>query len=125
MRNRLGKLLVVLFLIVSVGGHWALLQSFAWVTMFIDYSRTAPIAEAVSKTFNGENPCGLCKMVKKGKASEEKQEAIKVKTKVDFWIAANEAQLLPSALAERASTVHRDSLSSRADSPPIPPPRRA
>jgi hypothetical protein len=124
-RNRLGKLLVTLFLIVSIGGHWALLQSFAWVTMFIDYSQEAPISVAVAKTFDGAHPCGLCKMVSKGKASEKKQDAIKVKTKVDFWIASHETNLLPTASCDMQFVTAEVSILARADSPPVPPPRRA
>jgi hypothetical protein len=124
-RNRLGKLLVTLFLIVSIGGHWALLQSFAWVTMVIDYSKEAPISVAVAKTFDGAHPCGLCKMVSKGKASEKKQDAIKVKTKVDFWIASTETTLPPTASCDMQFAAPAIAVFADAETPPVPPPRRA
>ncbi len=44
-------------------------QTIAWAQMIRDYSRTATIAEAIAKTFNGRSPCGLCK-----KISEERQK---------------------------------------------------
>jgi hypothetical protein len=39
---RLLKLPVVLALMVSIGLHWALLQSVAWVGMVVRYSRRLP-----------------------------------------------------------------------------------
>lgn len=123
MKTRLGKSLVTILLILSIGGHWALLQGVAWVSMVIDYSKAAPVLVAVSKTFDGKHPCKLCKLVKKGKASDSKREAIKVKTKIDFWMPLREADaptldVVSSAFFAPASAFH-----SRSDSPPVPPPR--
>ncbi len=56
----------------SIGGHWLVLQSFAWGKMLYDYSRQAPIAEAVVKTFGGKNPCNLCHQIREGQGQEEK-----------------------------------------------------
>ena len=44
----------VLVLVLSLGLHWALLQSIAWVGMIASYSRVASLAEALSKTFDGK-----------------------------------------------------------------------
>jgi hypothetical protein len=116
---------VAILLIVSVGGHWAFLQSVAWVTMVIDYSKDAPISVAVSKTFDGKHPCNFCHMVKRGQESEKKQDAIKVKTKVDCWMLAR-AVSLPEADLVREPFPSPISLSgTRCESPPVPPPRNA
>ena len=63
MTRRLLRLTVVPILIFVIGMHWVILQSVAWTGMIIVYSQTAPLREALAKTFDGEHPCGLCKAV--------------------------------------------------------------
>lgn len=72
---RRGKVVVVLALVVSLGAHWALLQSVAWVGMIVTYAQEATLAEAVRMTFDGEHPCRLCKVIKAGRATDKKQDA--------------------------------------------------
>jgi hypothetical protein len=124
-RSRFAKSVVAILLIVSVGGHWAFLQSVAWVTMVIDYSKDAPISVAVSKTFDGKHPCHLCHMVKRGQESEKKQDAIKVKTKVDSWMLARAVSLAPADLVRECFPSLIFLKGSRGESPPVPPPRNA
>lgn len=125
MHSRLCKSVVAMLLVFSIGGHWALLQSVAWVSMVVEYSKDAPISVAVSKTFDGEHPCGICKLVRKGKATEEKQEALKAKTKIDFWVPAPEVTL-PRIQVEPLEFVSvPPNLLFRAHAPPLPPPRQA
>jgi hypothetical protein len=121
--NRLGKSLVAILLILSIGGHWALLQGVAWVTMVVDYSKEAPLSVAVSKTFDGQHPCNLCNLVRHGKDSEKKQEAIKVKTKIDFWMPLQPVTLEPLALAPCDFAAFAADIPVRSNSPPVPPPR--
>ena len=66
--------ITVLVLILSLGLQWALLQTVAWTGMIISYSRDASFTEAVSKTFDGQHPCPLCKVIKQSRAAEKKQE---------------------------------------------------
>jgi hypothetical protein len=66
---------VIASLVLSIGGHWAVLQSLAWVGMAVSYSQQEPVADALAKTFDGKHPCRLCKLVREGKTSESKQEA--------------------------------------------------
>ncbi len=123
MRSRLGKTLVAVLLIVSIGGHWAFLQSVAWVTMVVDFSKEASLSVAVSKTFDGKHPCQLCQLVKRGKQSEKKREAIKAKAKTDYWICEREVFLPGIELARVDFVPFNFSLKGRGDSPPIPPPK--
>jgi hypothetical protein len=81
------KFAVAMALVLAVGGHWAVLQTAAWVGMVISYSQDAPLKEAVAKTFDGQHPCKLCKAVQAGKTSEQKQASSNVETKLDFWLA--------------------------------------
>ncbi len=80
----LGRIVSVAALLSICGGHWLLLQSVAWSGMVIKYSRDAPLAVAVAKTFDGAHPCSLCHMVKKGKASEKKSDLQSASPRVDL-----------------------------------------
>jgi len=73
-------------LLTASGGHWIVLQSVAWGTMIVDYSRTSRFCEAVSKTFDGKHPCALCKSIEKTRNSENKSGVPMVIGKLDvFW----------------------------------------
>ena len=115
--HRIAKLLVVLALMVSIGAHWALLQTVAWTGMIISYSQDATLAEAISMTFDGEHPCKMCKVVKEGrKAEQEKPATSKTETKFD--------QFFPSqSLTVYAPLILRDDarLSSNSSSRHNPP----
>lgn len=69
--ERCGKLVVVAMLSLSLGLHWAFLQTVAWAGMVAHYSQTAPISAALRSTFDGKHPCALCTIVKAGKAAEK------------------------------------------------------
>src|SRR5688572_3519270 len=84
MARRLFQFFVAAALVVAVGGHWAVLQSVAWVSMVVTYSQTDSWDVALQKTFSGEKPCKLCLAVKEGKQQEQKQSVLKVETKLDF-----------------------------------------
>lgn len=72
MPSRISRLLVTLMLCVSIGLHWGLLQTVAWVSMLADYTgKTGSIVEAASMTFDGEHACPLCRAIAEGKAKEE------------------------------------------------------
>jgi hypothetical protein len=124
-RSRVCSNVVALLLIVSIGGHWALLQSVAWVSMVVNFSKEAPLEVAVSKTFDGKHLCNLCKFVKKGKESEQTRDAVKVKTKLDYWVSVREISLAsPLGSADLAFT-SEFSFRSWIDSPSSPPPKLA
>ncbi|HHY84591.1 MAG TPA: hypothetical protein GYA07_03515 [Verrucomicrobia bacterium] len=122
MRTRIVQCLVAFLLVASIGGHWALLQSVAWVGMIIDHSREAPLSVALQKTFSGDNPCSLCKAVEAGKKSEKEKKATQTESKLDFCL-----QPVSFALFSTASfpqpTSGPDSDCAWLDSPPVPPPR--
>ncbi|HUJ11483.1 MAG TPA: hypothetical protein VL171_15830 [Verrucomicrobiae bacterium] len=65
---------LVVAVCLSIGGHWALLQSVAWTSMFVRFSSDGSFSEALSKTFDGQHPCCLCKLIQKGRGLEKKQE---------------------------------------------------
>ena len=69
------RALVVVALMISIGAHWALLQSAAWVGMAVAYTvDRGSLVEGLSDTFSGERPCPLCKAVANGLAAEQAPE---------------------------------------------------
>ena len=121
--RRFFQLVVVLALVLAVGGHWAVLQSLAWMRMAVQYSRTVPLTVALQKTFDGRHPCKLCQVVKEGKKADQR-EVKKVEIKPDFFCDLDRAPVCPLA-AFPAISSEPARLSSRGDSPPRPPPRVA
>ena len=120
---RLSKWLVVLTLTLSLGGQWALLQSVAWTTMIAaNLSANDSLTEAVSKTFDGEHPCPLCKAIKAGKKSEQKSEAVTPTLKKFEFVSQTPLFVFtaPSAFTLVGWRVEFPSTA-----PPVPPPRTA
>jgi hypothetical protein len=124
MARRLFQFLVAAALIIAVGGHWAVLQSVAWVSMAVTYSHTDSWEVALKKTFSGEKPCKLCLAVREGKQQEQKQSVLKVETKLDFVCLQSFAYIHP-ALPFTLLSASSDVAFPRADQPPVPPPRFA
>ena len=119
---RFGKFLLVLALVFSTGAHWAALQTVAWTTMLADNLRHDSIADAVSKTFDGEHPCPLCRAIAAAKKAEKKSAAISSALKMEFPPAADNLNLFPPARFELMP--QQNSLAdSLALQPPVPPPR--
>jgi hypothetical protein len=72
--TRFARFLLLATLMVSIGGQWVVLQGVAWVGMAVSYSlEEGSVGSGLSKTFDGEHPCPLCKAVKKG--SQEDQDS--------------------------------------------------
>jgi hypothetical protein len=106
----------------SVGLHWAVLQSIAWMGMLVTYSQQLPLAEAMVKTFDGNHPCPLCKEIARGKHSERKAESSGQIHKLEFsYSAAAFVFSAPCSFWQR--TWPQQTSLALTYSPPIPPPR--
>lgn len=103
--KRLVRLALVLSVLYGTGAHWAALQVYAWGTM-----------KMAAKT----DPCGVCRIVSKGTASETPYREASVPS-ADFAVP------VPSAGEIVLSSVERPvpapvSASSRSTPPATPPP---
>jgi hypothetical protein len=78
-----------------MGGHLALLQTVAWGNMLVEFSSKSSFSEAVDKTFDGEHPCHLCKVVEKSKSEDEKKPLLKVEMKWEVALPASVKVPLP------------------------------
>jgi siroheme synthase len=69
-----GKIVTIVTLCCAIGLHWVALQSVAWTTMLFEYSKHAPLRQAIAQTIDGSHPCAICHAVTTGKKSEKKSE---------------------------------------------------
>ena len=122
--TRFARLLVVLALVASIGGHWALLQSVAWTQMLVERTQVASFGEAVKTTFDGAHPCAMCKRINDGKQKEQQPEQALLKVKLDVICERALVAVFPPRIdAEFAQT--EMSGERRAERPPLLPPRVA
>lgn len=118
------KITTVLVLVLTLGLHWALLQTVAWTGMLVSYSRDGSFTEAVSKTFDGQHPCCMCKAIKQGRTEEKQQEKIAPVNKLPlaviwqapFFCFDSEREWIP---------VSDQSSDPRTEAPPKPRPKSA
>ena len=120
---RLGKVLVVFTLICTLGAHWALLQTVAWTSMLASNLQSGSLHDAMTKTFDGQHPCPLCKAIAAAKKSEQKNQVTNQDLKLDFLPLQDGLVLIAPS---RLELFPRQDLSSESISqkPLIPPPRR-
>jgi hypothetical protein len=119
---RLPRLAIVAALACSLGLHWGLFQSVAWMRMVISYSQAAPLTEALAKTFDGKHPCSLCKEIAKGKQSEKTSEFPIAGKKFEFSYSAT-VFVFTAPYHCWVTRWPEGSLASLGHTPPVPPPR--
>ncbi|HEV7402313.1 MAG TPA: hypothetical protein VGO11_05280 [Chthoniobacteraceae bacterium] len=121
---RLSRVLVLLAAVQILGGHWAALQTAAWIGMVANYTQTDSLGAAIAKTFDGAHPCVLCTVVKKGQAEEQKQEPVKIVLKTEAVLPPIFAVPPPRSAPWKFVSVSRRA-TARTLSPPTPPPLAA
>jgi len=92
--SRLGRGFLIIALSLSIGAHWAALQSVAWASMLIEYSQHASVAKAITQTFDGQHPCTLCKQILAGQRAPKKDGPLVTKAKPDLICATRTIVLL-------------------------------
>ena len=114
---------IVAALACSIGLHWGLFQSVAWLGMVVNYAQETPLKEALVRTFDGKHPCALCKEIAKGKQSEKKSESAPAAKQFEFLYSV--AAFYFCAPSEGwQSSWPQIPLGSLAHTPPVPPPRQ-
>lgn len=115
----------LLAIFISAGGHWALLQSFAYTRMLIEFAEQDSLCTAVKKTFDERYACPLCPKIRDGFNKEQKIPASLSDVHPPEFL------LQPNALISFTPVIVADlaSVSSQhidfSNAPPKPPPRVA
>lgn len=119
---RLGHIFLILALLGATGGHWAVLQSLAWADMLAQNLQTESVSAAITKTFDGQHPCKMCKQIAAGKKAEKKQSVPFEIKKLEF---INERPVLVFAAPQsfRLAPVLCSHLTGLPHRPSVPPPR--
>lgn len=117
-------MVTVLLLVLTLGLHWALLQTVAWTGMLVSYSRASSLTEAVRKTFDGKHPCCMCKAIESGRKAEQEQskEKLTPDAKIKCVLPTEIAFIHAPALPE-FPTIPLDIFRSHLTKPQTPPPR--
>ena len=120
---RIGKVLVVVALVTTLGAHWILLQTVAWTTMLANNLQSSSIETAMAKTFDGMHPCCLCKAIAAAKKSQQKEQFTVDKQKLEFPpLQGNLVLIAPSKLD---LFPRKDAFAKSFSPQPVtPPPRR-
>jgi hypothetical protein len=124
--RKTASILAFLAVFQIMGGHWIVLQSYAWAKMAVEYSQTAGFFKGVEKTFDGEHPCDMCDHVQK-----ETQKENSDPVKVDLVKLLKQSEILPGSISMmRFDSISFDSeytsavfsFLTRTDAPLTPPP---
>lgn len=120
---RARRIITVLVLVLTLGLHWAALQSAAWVSMIVRYSRNTTLQQALVQTFDGQHPCALCRFVADGrKAEHQERQAQLTLLKFDFLCEAPAAFIFAEVPPNRCEPGDQQGFT-RCEQPPSPPPR--
>lgn len=115
---------------LTLGLHWAALQSLAWSSMFLERVQTVSVAEALRTTLDGKHPCRLCLVVREGRAAERQQEALPkgggaTVSRLEFTPATSPLTFEFVAVPNPPPLQSPFDYARRSDPPPLPPPRLA
>ena len=111
-------------LVLTLGLHWALLQTVAWTGMIISYSQENSLRGAVSMTFDGAHPCCLCKTIKQAKSEERQQSEQKLTSELKIkCVLPAELVLVYAPRAAAFPMVEILNFASFLPEPQTPPPR--
>jgi len=120
----IGRLVTIVALCCAIGLHWLTLQSIAWTSMIIDYSKRGTLCQAIAQTFDGAHPCSLCHIVDKGKTSEKKSDLQLFTPKIDI-ICTNGVITLIQPCVYVDYVTGDLAVFKIGESPPVPPPRNS
>jgi hypothetical protein len=118
----LGRIVTIFALCCAIGLHWLTLQSIAWTSMLIDYSKRGTLCQAIAQTFDGAHPCSLCRVVNKANSTEKKSDLQVLTPKIDMICPVRgTTRVQPFVHFDYATT--NFSVSEIRQSPAVPPPR--
>lgn len=123
--QRLGVTSILTAMFFVTGGHWAVMQTFAWASMIKTYSTQAgSLSAGIEKTFSGKAPCEKCRQIKEARQAEQKSpDTIKTEKTPETFLAIRTSLLpLPGCEANSFPPMQEFKFSLRAEEPPSPVP---
>ena len=86
--HKTASLLVLVATLMAMNVHLGIAQYAAWATMIYDYQASeGSLSKAVEMTFDGEHPCDLCHVVRRGMDSEaQEDEAVLPNTQIKLLL---------------------------------------
>jgi hypothetical protein len=118
----IGRATTIFALCLAIGLHWAALQSVAWTAMLIEYSKHTTLRQALTRTFDGDHPCAICKGISAAQHSPKKQQAPSVVNKPDLICTTRTFEFIRS-FEQFQFPRSSAAFSEHGKSPPVPPPR--
>ena len=95
MARRFGILFCALAVFQVLGGPLAVLQTIAWVRMAVTYSKDDGVGAGITKTFDGQHMCSLCKAIAKKREGEQKDLGDVSVNKIYLQCSAAPVQFFP------------------------------
>lgn len=123
--QHLSHRVLVVVLLLALGAAPILVQSMAWGLMLMEYSRANTITTAIGMTFDGRHPCAVCHKVQKQEQGERKQQTLLITREIVLFHEETVLCLTPMESIWQPQTRGHNpaSLVTRAQKPPLPPPR--
>jgi hypothetical protein len=120
-----GTFSCLLAIFISVGGHWAVLQSFAYTRMLVEFAEENSWSTAVKKAFDERYACSLCPKIRDGFNREQKTPSTVTEVyQLDFLLGSNQPILFTPVVFGAVMFVPLRP-SDFSIGPPKPPPRVA
>lgn len=110
------------------GGQLGLLQVVAWAGMVVNYSARYGLTEGVTRTFDGKNPCPMCKKIERARQTQKENKPSTAPSPSDLVWLQPASSGLPAVVAEtdrHGYAALSVLVASRTDRPATPPPRTA
>jgi hypothetical protein len=120
----IGRIVTIFGLYCTIGLHWFTLQSVAWTSMIIDYSKRGTFCQAIVQTFDGAHPCSLCRVVNKANSTEKKSNLQLLTPKIDMICTKRAVPVVPP-IPYVDYAAGDFSVFKIGESPPVPPPRNS
>jgi len=118
----IARAVTIFALCCAIGLQWLALQSIAWTSMIIDYSKRGTLCQAIAQTFDGAHPCSLCRVVNKANSTEKKSDLQVLTPKIDMICVCQPASYLRPFIRLEYTAGEFCSFQI-GQSPPVPPPR--
>ncbi len=116
------------FALLLAVGPLGLMQIIAWTGMAVTYSGRYGLAEGIGRTFDGKNPCPMCKNIAKARQDERAPgPAVTLSPGKLEGVVAPAVQIPRAKLRSELQDYFpsQAALSARAERPAVPPPRSA